>query len=78
MARDGYGFGNAVAMEWVKLRGLRSTTWVLAAGTVASIAMLQANRAGEVRDTPAHLLRLRRGCGPFSPDRHSSSLSGRW
>jgi len=38
MARDGYGFGNAVAMEWVKLRGLRSTTWVLAAGTVASIA----------------------------------------
>jgi hypothetical protein len=33
-----YGFRHAARMEWIKLRSLRSTTWVLAAGVVATIA----------------------------------------
>lgn len=37
--REGYGFRHAARMEWVKLRSLRSTTWVLAAGIVVTIAL---------------------------------------
>jgi ABC-2 type transport system permease protein len=32
-------YGNAVAMEWVKLRTLRSTTWVLVLGLALSVAL---------------------------------------
>lgn len=35
----GYGFRDAVRMEWVKLRTLRSTTWVLAAGMCVTVAL---------------------------------------
>jgi ABC-2 type transport system permease protein len=35
----GYSFGDAVRMEWVKLRTLRSTTWVLGAGMCVTIAL---------------------------------------
>lgn len=34
-----YGFRHAARMEWVKLRSLRSTTWVMAAGTAVTIAL---------------------------------------
>ena len=34
-----YGYRQAVAMEWVKLRTLRSTTWVLCAGLALSVAL---------------------------------------
>jgi ABC-2 type transport system permease protein len=34
-----YGFRHAARMEWIKLRSLRSTTWVLAAGVAISIAL---------------------------------------
>ena len=34
-----YGFRHATRMEWIKLHSLRSTTWVLAAGVVATIAL---------------------------------------
>ena len=34
-----YGFRNAAAMEWIKLRSLRSMTWVLAGGMAATIAI---------------------------------------
>jgi ABC-2 type transport system permease protein len=39
MARDGYGFRQAAAAEWIKLRTLRSTTWVAGAGLAASVAL---------------------------------------
>jgi ABC-type transport system involved in multi-copper enzyme maturation permease subunit len=32
-------FGNVLAMEWIKLRSLRSTTWVLAAGMLVTAAL---------------------------------------
>ncbi|HET6189531.1 MAG TPA: hypothetical protein VFE59_21385, partial [Trebonia sp.] len=34
-----YGFREAARMEWIKLRSLRSTRWVLAAGMVATVAL---------------------------------------
>ncbi len=34
-----YGFREAALMEWVKLRSLRSTRWVLAGGMVATVAL---------------------------------------
>ena len=34
-----YGFRHAARMEWIKLRSLRSTTWVLAAGVAITIAL---------------------------------------
>jgi len=34
-----YGFRHATRMEWIKLHSLRSTTWVLVAGVVATIAL---------------------------------------
>lgn len=34
-----YGYRQAVAMEWVKLRTLRSTTWVLGSGMALSAAL---------------------------------------
>lgn len=34
-----YGFREAARMEWVKLRSLRSTRWVLAGGMVATVAL---------------------------------------
>lgn len=34
-----YGFRQAVAMEWVKLRTLRSTTWVMGSGMALSVAL---------------------------------------
>lgn len=34
-----YGYRQAVAMEWVKLRTLRSTTWVAGLGLAATIAL---------------------------------------
>lgn len=34
-----YGYRQAVAMEWVKLRTLRSTTWVLGSGMALSVAL---------------------------------------
>jgi ABC-2 type transport system permease protein len=39
MSRYGYGFTEAAAMEWIKLRTLRSTTWVLGAGLALSVAL---------------------------------------
>ena len=35
----GYGFRHVLAMEWIKLRSLRSTTWVLACGMAATAAL---------------------------------------
>lgn len=35
----GYGFRDAVRMEWIKLRTLRSTTWVLGAGMCVTVAL---------------------------------------
>jgi ABC-2 type transport system permease protein len=35
----GYGFRHAALMEWIKLRSLRSTTWALAGGVAATIAL---------------------------------------
>jgi ABC-2 type transport system permease protein len=32
-------FGNVLAMEWIKLRSLRSTTWVLAVGMLLTAAL---------------------------------------
>jgi ABC-2 type transport system permease protein len=32
-------FGNVLAMEWIKLRSLRSTTWVLAVGMLVTAAL---------------------------------------
>jgi ABC-2 type transport system permease protein len=32
-------FGDVLAMEWIKLRSLRSTTWVLAAGMLVTAAL---------------------------------------
>ena len=37
--RGSYGFRHAARMEWIKLRSLRSTTWVLAAGIAVTIAL---------------------------------------
>jgi ABC-2 type transport system permease protein len=37
--RGGYGFRHAARMEWIKLRSLRSTTWVLAAGVAVTIVL---------------------------------------
>ncbi len=34
-----YGFREAALMEWIKLRSLRSTRWVLAGGMVATVAL---------------------------------------
>lgn len=34
-----YGYRQAMAMEWVKLRTLRSTTWVLGSGMTLSVAL---------------------------------------
>ncbi len=34
-----YGFRHAARMEWIKLRSLRSTTWVLAGGVAVTIAL---------------------------------------
>jgi ABC-2 type transport system permease protein len=34
-----YGFPQAARMEWVKLRSLRSTRWVLAGGMAATVAL---------------------------------------
>jgi ABC-2 type transport system permease protein len=34
-----YGFRHAARMEWIKLRSLRSTTWVLGAGIAVTIAL---------------------------------------
>jgi ABC-type transport system involved in multi-copper enzyme maturation permease subunit len=34
-----YGFLEAARMEWIKLRSLRSTRWVLAGGMVATVAL---------------------------------------
>lgn len=34
-----YGFREAARMEWIKLRSLRSTRWVLAGGMVATVAL---------------------------------------
>ncbi|HSZ42846.1 MAG TPA: ABC transporter permease subunit [Trebonia sp.] len=39
MARDGYGFTEVAAAEWIKLRTLRSTTWVAGLGLAASVAL---------------------------------------
>jgi ABC-2 type transport system permease protein len=36
---NGYGFKDVARMEWIKLRSLRSTTWVLAAGMGATVAL---------------------------------------
>ena len=36
---DGYGFRHVVRMEWIKLRSLRSTRWVLAGGMAATVAL---------------------------------------
>jgi ABC-2 type transport system permease protein len=35
----GYGFRDVARMEWIKLRTLRSTTWVLGAGMCVTIAL---------------------------------------
>ncbi|WP_194925476.1 ABC transporter permease [Catenulispora pinisilvae] len=37
--RPGYRLRHAARMEWIKLRSLRSTTWILAAGVVVTIAL---------------------------------------
>lgn len=37
--RGGFGFRQAARMEWIKLRSLRSTTWVLAGGIAVTIAL---------------------------------------
>ena len=34
-----YGFREAARMEWIKLRSLRSTRWVLAGGMAATVAL---------------------------------------
>jgi ABC-type transport system involved in multi-copper enzyme maturation permease subunit len=36
---DGYRFGNAARMEWIKLRSLRSTWWTLAFAITAAIGV---------------------------------------
>jgi len=36
---SGYGFRDVARMEWIKLRTLRSTTWVLAAGMCVTVAL---------------------------------------
>jgi hypothetical protein len=36
---SGYRFRHVLAMEWIKLRSLRSTTWVLAAGMAATAGL---------------------------------------
>jgi len=35
----GYGFRNVVAMEWIKLRALRSARWALGGGMAATVAL---------------------------------------
>ena len=35
----GYGFWNVAAMEWVKLRSLRSAGWALLGGLAATVAL---------------------------------------
>jgi hypothetical protein len=35
----GYGFRNVVAMEWIKLRSLRSARWTLGGGMAATVAL---------------------------------------
>jgi hypothetical protein len=50
-------------MEWIKLRSLRSTTWVLAAGVVATIAL------GAVADSASW---------PPTPPYYSGQAAGRW
>src|SRR5579875_1846557 len=37
--RGSYGFRHAARMEWIKLRSLRSTTWVLASGIAVTIVL---------------------------------------
>lgn len=37
--RPGYHLRHAARMEWIKLRSLRSTTWVLTAGVLVTIAL---------------------------------------
>lgn len=39
MAVERYGFRQAVRMEWIKLRSLRSTRWVLTGGMAATVAL---------------------------------------
>jgi ABC-type transport system involved in multi-copper enzyme maturation permease subunit len=39
MDRYGYGFREAAAAEWIKLRSLRSTAWVAGAGLGATVAL---------------------------------------
>lgn len=39
LTSGGYGFRHAARMEWIKLRSLRSTTQVLAAGVAVTIAL---------------------------------------
>src|SRR5215469_6564694 len=36
---SGYGFRDVARMEWIKLRTLRSTTWVLGAGMCWTVAL---------------------------------------
>ncbi len=36
---DGYRFPDAARMEWIKLRTLRSTTWVLGGGMLVTVAL---------------------------------------
>ncbi len=36
---DGYGFLDVARMEWIKLRSLRATTWVLGAGMFVTVAL---------------------------------------
>ena len=35
----GYGFWNVAAMEWIKLRALRSARWALGGGMAATVAL---------------------------------------
>jgi ABC-2 type transport system permease protein len=54
MARDRVGFPQAVRMEWIKLRSLRSTWWVLAL-TVAGAAGIAVAVGVNTRDAAADL-----------------------
>lgn len=47
-------FGNVLAMEWIKLRSLRSTTWVLAVGMLvtAALGMVAGFNTGSVTSDP--------------------------
>ena len=48
-----HGFRQAVRMEWIKLRGLRSTPWMLLATTVGMIAIGVAAMANTKAPSPA-------------------------